>query len=216
MERKARLRQRIAQETARIIAEEGVTEPAQATRKAAMRLGAPALRDWPRPEEIEAALSEYHRIFRSLDQPRHIARLRQLAREAMRFLREFSPWLVGGVWDGSAGRHSSINLHLFPQAPEDVMRKLLDARIPFAEKTGVLALESQRGAEYPALEFYVNDTAVEMLLLPPDLKGRSVRKRAGVALGGSLDGLEQRLAQPEACGPTGAVAGMGLGKPGMI
>jgi hypothetical protein len=210
MERKVRLRQRIAQEAARILVEEGVAEPALARRKAAMRLGAPALRDCPRGDEIEAALSEYHRIFRPLDQPRHIARLRQLAGEAMRFLREFSPWLVGGVWDGSAGRHSPINLHLVPQAPEDVMRKLLEARIPFVEKTGILALESQRRVEYPALEFYVDDTAVEMLLLPCALKGRSVRKKAGVALGGSLDGLEQKLAQ------SGAAAGMALGKPGAL
>jgi hypothetical protein len=191
-----RVRLRIAQEAARIMAEEGVSEHGLAKRKAAARLGlpSPAKRDLPRAEEIDAALVEYHRLFRADDQPLHIARLRQLALEAMRFLAEFSPYLVGGVWDGAAGRHSPICLHLFPGAPEDVMRKLLNARIPFEEKAGAIALENGRGADCPLLLFYADDVAVELSLAPPDMKGRSARRKAGgEAPGGTLKMLEKML-----------------------
>lgn len=191
-----RVRLRIAQEAARIMAEEGVPDYELARRKAAERLSLPASarRDLPRIEEIDAALFEYHRLFRAEDQPRQLARLRQLALEAMRFLEEFSPYLVGGVWDGVAGRHSPVTLHLYPHVPEDVMRKLLNAKIPFEERTGELPQDGGRGAECPILLFYVDDVAVELLLAPQEMKGRSARKKAGgESPGGTLKMLEKML-----------------------
>lgn len=193
-----RLRTRIAREAARIMAEEGIHEHGLAKKKAAARMGVPECRNLPRNEEVDAALVEHHRLFGSAEQARRLARLRKLALEAMRFLAEFSPLLVGGVWNGGAGRFSPIRLHLFPQAPEDVMRKLMDAHIPYDEKSHSLPGDAELPGEQPALHFYADDTRVELLLFPSTWKNRSLRKKAGQqAAGGDMKDL-LRLMEAEA------------------
>lgn len=185
-----RLRARIATEAARIMAEDGIHEHGLAKKKAAARIGVPEYRSLPRDEEIEAALVAHHRLFGAAEQPLRLARLRKLALEAMRFLAEFSPMLVGGVWNGGAGRFSPIRLHLFPHAPEDVMRKLMDARIPYDEKSHGLPGDAELPGAQPALHFYVDGTRVELLLFPHAWKSRSLRKKAGQpAAGGDIKDL---------------------------
>ncbi len=191
-----RMRRRIALETARIMAEEGIDELGVAKKKAAARMGVAESRHLPRTEEIEAALIEHQRLFGASDQPQRLARLRKLALEAMRFLAEFSPLLVGGVWNGGAGRFSPIRLYLFPAAPEDVMRKLWDARIPFEEKSHCLAAEAESLDDLPALHFSVDDTRVELLVLPQSWKGRSLRKKGREHGGGTLKDLEKLIGAP--------------------
>ena len=187
---KEKVRVQIAQEAARIMVEEGIHQYWTARRKAAIRLGMQTAGNLPRIEEIEAALTEYHRLYRSVAQELHINRLRKLAAEAMQFLEAFSPLLVGGVWDGSAGKFSPVILHLFPNAPEDVIQKLLDAHIPFEEKSHVVGVGACESIEYPALVFYVDGTQMELLLFAPDTKRRSVRRINGRLSGGTLKELE--------------------------
>ena len=189
-----RLRTRIALEAARIMAEEGVEEHGVARKKAADRLGLADCRKLPRTEEIEAALIEHHRLFADAGQPQRIAHLRKLALEAMRFLADFSPLLVGGVWSGVAGRFSPIRLHLFPQAPEDVMRKLWDAHIPFEEKSHTLPRDADLQGEQPALHFYVDNVRVELLLFPSAMKTRSPRKKAAQPIAGNIKDLQGLMA----------------------
>jgi hypothetical protein len=185
-----RLRTRIALEAARIMAEEGIDIHALAKKKAVARLGLAAYRNQPRNDEIDAALIEHQRLFAGDEQPQRLAHLRKLAMEAMRLFDEFSPLLVGGVWNGSAGKFSPIRLHLFPHAPEDVMRKLWNTRIPFEEKSHTLPPDAELQGEQPALHFYVNDTRIELLLFPFSWKGRSVRRKAGeTSAGGNLKDL---------------------------
>ena len=140
-----RLRTRIALEAARIMAEEGIDEPGLAKRKAAARLGVADHRNLPRREEIEAALVEHQRLFGHDYQPQHLAKLRTLALEAMRFLAVFSPLLTGSVWSGGAGRHSPIRLYLYPPAPEDVILKLVNANIPYEEKSHSVSRDAGGG-----------------------------------------------------------------------
>jgi hypothetical protein len=193
MSSESRLRQRIALEAARIMAEEGIDEHGLAKKKAAARMGVAEHRNMPRREEIEAALVEHQRLFGTADQFRQIAHLRKLALEAMRFLAEFSPLLVGSVWNGNAGRFSPIRLHLFPHAPEDVMLKLLNARIPFEEKSHSLPREAELPGEQPALHFYVDGSRVELLLFPYAWKGRSLPKKGGQLSGGNTKELEKLI-----------------------
>lgn len=179
MRARDRLRLRIAQEAARIMAEEGVHDRLPAKQKAAARLGIADARQLPRNEEIDQALEEYHRLYRADVQQRHIVRLRRLALEAMRFFKEFSPRLVGGVLEGKAGEFSPITLRLFPDSPEDAMRKLMDAGIPFTETTASLSANPNRAAlDYPGLCFWVDGVAVELALLPPELQSRAREKNA--------------------------------------
>lgn len=168
---KDKTRLRIAQIAASIIAEQGIQNYLVAKQKAAARLGMVAIRNLPRNEEIDAALNEYHRLFRAQKQPQHIARLRKLALEAMNFLEAFSPRLVGGVLEGSAGEFSPITLHLFPDTPEDVMRKLMERGIPFVERSlPVPPIESGRGPNYSVLCFVVDGVEIQLALLPLEFK----------------------------------------------
>lgn len=180
-----RIRRRLAQEAARIMVEEGVHEYLPAKQKAAARLGVADSRSLPRNEEIDEALQEYHRLYRAQVQPEHITRLRQLALEAMRFLRQFSPRLIGAVLDGSAGPFAPISLHLFPEAPEDVCRTLTESGIPFVQKSMSINLGSQRPAVHPVLLFFVDGTEVRLFLLPPaELKQqRALRRDKGLPKG---------------------------------
>lgn len=188
------LRIRIAVEAARIMAEEGVEDYGLARKKASERLGLATRRNLPTTEEIETALNEHQRLFGRADQALRLGHLRQLALEAMRFLAEFSPVLVGGVWNGGAGKFSPIRLHLYPHAPEEVMGRLWDARIPFEESSQNISRDGSNLEERPALQFYVDDARVELVLLPLSWKGHTLRKKGSPMLGGGLKEVEKLLA----------------------
>ncbi len=161
MELPNRNRIRIAQLSARIILEEGVNDYTIAKRKAAQRLRL----DWeemPDNQTIEAALHEYHRIFRFQHQPAFIRSLRAIALEAMEFLAEFSPRLVGAVLEGTAGEYSPITLHLFPDTPEAVIWKLVEAKLPYITTAEL----EDHDARVPVLLFYFKEHPTQALLYP--------------------------------------------------
>lgn len=191
MNARNKLRWRIAQEAARLIAEEGYHQYGLAKQKAAARLGVDSSRNLPGNEEIDQALEEHHRLYRAHIQPRHINRLRELALEAMRFLQAFSPRLVGGVLEGSAGEFSPITLHLFPDTAEEVMAKLMDGRIPFREKTVSLAM-GPTSTDYPALYFFVDGVEIVLILLPVALMQQrpANARRARKSPRGDLEDVE--------------------------
>ncbi len=157
---------RIAQLSARIILEEGVNDYTIAKRKAAQRLRL----DWekmPDDQTIEAALREYHRIFRFQHQPAFIRGLREIALEAMEFLAEFSPRLVGAVLEGTAGEYSPITLHLFPETPEAVIWKLVEANIHYKEEPHVITAElGGHETRIPVLSFDFKGHLTEAFLYP--------------------------------------------------
>jgi hypothetical protein len=94
----------------------------------------------------------------------------------MEFLVEFDPRLTGAALDGTAGRHSSITLHVFADAPEEVMRKLLDAHVPFRETACRCRLRGE-SAMLPALSFYVDETPMELCIFPATAAGRTASAR---------------------------------------
>lgn len=187
MNHKDRSKWRIAQEAARLMAEEGIHDISVAKHKAATRLGLNPNQGLPRNEDVEIALQEHHRLYRSHVQPRHIARLRQLALEAMQFLRRFSPRLVGGVMDGSAGAFSPITLYLFPETPEEVIHCLMDGKIPFSEIAVILKRGEGDQQEYPGIEFYVDGVRLELCLLPPGFRLQSPGRRDRPLQWGSIE-----------------------------
>ena len=179
------------------MAEEGIYDPAMALRKAAARLRIDTKGNLPSTEEIEFALDQHHRLYRADVQEEHIGALRKLALEAMRFLAEFSPLLVGGVWEGSAGKFSPIVLHLFPNTPEDVVRKLLNAGIPFEEQNHAHGTLTHRSGEYPGVSFYADGTRIELMLFPPEWQKRPPKRKSMRPEGGTLSELTELLEPPQ-------------------
>jgi hypothetical protein len=128
------LRLRIAHLAARLIAEDGIDDFSLAKRKAARQVGAAETRNLPSNDEIEAELHAYLQLYQADEQALRIAHLRACALDMMRALQRFNPQLSGSVLEGSAGRYSMIDLHLFTDNPKDVEMFILDRGFDYAQK----------------------------------------------------------------------------------
>ena len=127
------MREQLAHQAARLMAEDGITDFAFAKRKAAKQLGAFETQHLPSNEEVEAALHSYHALFQAEDHPRNLRLLRQEALDAMRQLEPFHPYLTGSVLSGSAGIDSDINLILFSDDAKAVLLFLLKHNLQFED-----------------------------------------------------------------------------------
>jgi hypothetical protein len=125
------LRQLIAQQAARMMAEDGVSDFAYAKKKAGRQLGAVENSIMPSNAEIEEELKLYNALFLSEEQPENLYDLRANALFTMQLLDRFNPHLTGAVLDGTAGLMSETHIHLFADSVKDVEMFLLNQRIPF-------------------------------------------------------------------------------------
>jgi hypothetical protein len=160
------MRQRLAQEAARLMAEEGVQDFFTAKRKAAERLGAPHTQNMPRNKEIEEALQDYQRLFLGAQGEERLRQLREAALQAMRFFAPFEPRLAGSVLAGTAGAHSDVNLHLFADAPEEVNLFLMGAGVPFEVSVRRMRLNRETSGDIPAVRFLAGEQSIEALIFP--------------------------------------------------
>jgi hypothetical protein len=163
------LRHLLAQETARILAEEGVYDFRFAKRKAAERLGFdPRSLHLPTNLEIEQALGAHQRLFRAESHVRHVRQLRETAREAMRMLNGFDARLVGPVLAGTAPDHAIIYLHVFSDVPEQVAIFLMEKNIPYEITSRKLKTGAGVQHEYPVYRFVAGDIPIELTVFSVD------------------------------------------------
>lgn len=160
------MRLRLAQEAARILLESGSRDFAMAKRKAAIHLGARDTRKLPSNLEIEEALTEYQRLFRSNTQPQHLKHLREVASQAMHFFADFEPRLVGPVLSGTADINTTINLHVFTDTPEEIGLLLLQHNIPFQTRDKKMRISLESYEMYPAFAFIADQQEVEVIVFP--------------------------------------------------
>lgn len=158
------LRQRLAQEAARIMAEEGVKDFAQAKRKAAQRLHAGDRVKLPSNSEIEAALRRHQALFHADEHSANLRRLRQTAVEAMKFFSRFRPRLAGNVLEGTAGANAEIDLHLFADTPEELVLFLMDQQIPVHQSERQVKLGGGQQQAMQVFSFYADDVPVVLWL----------------------------------------------------
>lgn len=182
----------IANEAARLLAEEHCHDSATACRKAAKRLGEHNAKHWPDAETIESALRDYQGLFQSTRQPAALKRLRQLALSAMKDLAEFKPQLVGAVANGVADQHSPIRLLLHAEVPEQVAMALEDKHIPWHSAEVVLLFSRNRRAARPSFHFQAGVTTMELVVLAPADQQNPPRDAAGR---GPLRGLSIKQLQ---------------------
>lgn len=128
------MRNRIAQIAARLMAVDGVSDYALAKRKAARQAGAPDTRNLPNNEEVEQALRAYQQLYQADEQTARLNHLRHNAREMMRLLAPFNPFLSGSVLSGSAGKYAAIEIHLFADSVKDVEMFLINRQIPYRSR----------------------------------------------------------------------------------
>lgn len=159
-----RLKILLAQECARLIAEEGVQDFSAARRKAALRLAVNNRAALPDNAAIEQALLDRQRLFNADRQAHRLRCLRQTALEAMQFLARFRPRLVGSVLSGAVGPHTGIHLHLFAESPEEIALFLMERHIPFELAERRLKMANGVQACLPAFRFTAGETRVDLTL----------------------------------------------------
>jgi hypothetical protein len=169
-----RNRSRIAQATARLIAEHGLTDWNMAKRKACRELGLSGREALPDNQEVEQALRDYNSLFRQDEQP---ARLRAQRLEALRWMERFSEWkpvLTGAVAAGWATPHSEIRLELEAEDAKTVELALINAGIEYGPapiRAGRPATQVQLRVEHPQGELRL------VIMSPTERRNRPRRDR---------------------------------------
>ena len=172
-----RTRTRIAQVTARLIAEHGLSDWSAAKRKACRELGLPEEGEWPGNDEVEQALHEYNSLFRPAAQA---ASLREQRAEALRWLELLKGWkpiLTGAVAAGWATPHSDLALELEADEAKEVEFWLLNAGIRYAPAPS-------RGDAGPAQQLRVDDGAqpVRLTIMTPAQRRNRTKRMDEVRL----------------------------------
>jgi len=127
------MREQLAHQAAKLMAEGGITDHAFAKRKAARQLGAADTQHLPSNQEVDDALHSYRALYQHDSHPGILRQLREEALAAMRLLAEFRPYLTGSVLSGTAGAQSDINLMLFSDDAKAVLLFLLKHKIEFED-----------------------------------------------------------------------------------
>lgn len=161
-------RARIAEEAARILIEDGLTDYGCAKRKAALRLGEGEHgQHLPTNQEIEQALSLRRRLYAPGWTPEQILKMRQVARRVMNLLLPIQARLTGGALTASGPTATDIELHVFADAPELVAFRLLDAGIDYDLSERRLRF---KGAEHnlPVYRFVASGWVVHLTVFQSD------------------------------------------------
>lgn len=133
LHRRDLMREQLAHQAAKLMAEDGITDHAMAKQKAARQLGASDTQHLPSNQEVDDALHSYRALFQHETHPDILRQLREEALAAMRLLEQFHPYLTGSVLSGAAGTHSDINLMLFCDDAKAVLLFLLKHNLEFED-----------------------------------------------------------------------------------
>jgi len=172
-----RNRCRIAQTTARLIAEHGLTDWNAAKRKACRELGLPDREALPDNDEVEQALRDYNSLFLPEEQP---ARLRQQRLEALRWMERLSQWspvLTGAVAAGWATAHSEVRLELEAEDAKTVELALINAGVEYSSAP----VSSGAGSQVQLCIDNPEGTLRLVIVSPVERRNRPRRGRSGEA-----------------------------------
>lgn len=133
LQRRDLMREQLAHQAAKLMAEDGITDHAMAKIKAARQLGAADTQHLPSNQEVDDALHSYRALYQSDSHPECLYLLREEALAAMRLLEQFHPYLTGSVLNGTADEQSDINLMLFSDDAKAVLLFLLKSNVEFED-----------------------------------------------------------------------------------
>ncbi len=158
----------LAQEAARIIAEQGIADFRLAKTKAAERLGMRDRGSLPGNAEIDRALGEHLLLFGRESHFDLLVLLRRAALSAMEILAPFTPRLVGPVLHGTAAANSSVSLHVFADHAELVGERLQQHSVSY--RSCETRLKSRRDliASFAGYRFLQDDAEIEATVFPVD------------------------------------------------
>jgi hypothetical protein len=158
---------------AKLMAEDGIDDYSLAKRKAAAMLGLPANARLPENAEVEAGLRAHQRLFQEREQSERLADLRQKAIDFMAIVERFNPYLSGAVLDGTAGKHTDIDIQLYTDSAKEVEIFLLNRHIEYRHDTP----RSERAEA--VLTVYDDGTAINLVIYSPQDERVVFRTRDG-------------------------------------
>ena len=166
------MRQTIAAQAARLIAEEGVHDYGFAKRKAARQLGATD-RELPTNAEVEEALQAWRSLYCDEEDCERLAQMRVAALEVMRFLAPFRPYVTGGVLEGTAGAFSEVELETYADTAKDVEIFLLNQHLDFTHSV------PRTDRAEAVLTINDDDAVVNLIVYPANQERVSFKTRDG-------------------------------------
>ncbi len=118
----------IAVIAARMIAEEGATYEMAKKKALNQVLGNKRIKAnlLPDNSKIEEEVKKYNALFLAEKQPARLLHLRKIALRLMEELEPFQSYVIGAVFNGTAGEHSDIYLQVFSDSPKDIEIFLLN------------------------------------------------------------------------------------------
>jgi hypothetical protein len=158
----------IAEEAARIVCEEAVTDYHAAKLRAAQRLGLGPRATLPENARVEQAVLAYQALFGGEDYRHRLQQLRQAARQALRLLAPFEPRLVGAVVTGAITRWHRVQIHTFADAPELVDFFLEDHHIPFRQDERNFRFPDGQQRTIPLARFEAGDVGIDLAVFDRD------------------------------------------------
>ena len=190
------LRAEISVAAARLIAEEGLSYGEAKYKAAEQVIGKKRVpKDvMPTNKEIEDEVRIYNQLYLSDTQPVRLRNLREVAVVLMEELADFRPYIVGAVWNGTAGEHSDIYLELFVDNPKEVEIFLLNLKVDFEVSERP---HFQANRDYvEVLSFFFKKEGVHAALYPlDDLRGALKQKQNSMPKRGDLVALQALLAE---------------------
>jgi hypothetical protein len=170
------MREQLAHQAAKLMAEDGITDHAFAKRKAARQLGAADTQHLPSNQEVDDALHSYRSLYQRDSHPGIMYQLREEALTTMRLLAEFHPYLTGSVLSGTAGEQSDINLMLFSDDAKAVLLFLLKHKIDFQDGSWKVRV----GGHEETVPSYTltseTGTQIHIIVLPENARHSGSRK----------------------------------------
>ena len=174
-QRRDLMREQLAHQTARLIAEDGMVDFAFAKRKAARQLGASDTQHLPSNQEIEEALQSYRALYQTDTHPNVLYLLREEALAAMKMLSSFKPYLTGSVLNGTAGERSDINLMLFCDDAKAVLLFLLKNNLEFEDGEWKVRLNGQEESVPSYTLTSETGTQIHLIVLPENARHNGTR-----------------------------------------
>ncbi len=158
------LRVLVCEEAARIMADEHIRDFQVAKQKARERLGLSRRRaPLPSNREIDEALGNRLRLFAQPAFAEALAGLRRAACDAMRLLKPFQPRLAGALLRENVTRETPVEIHLFPDTPEDVAGYLHERGIAYQAFEKRVRYPRDRWRGIPGFRYAAGEVVVETL-----------------------------------------------------
>ena len=157
-----RLRQALANETAKIITTEGVKDFHRAKIKASERLGNSQYGSLPSNFEIEQAINSFQNTFLP-EYKENITAQRRAALEVMQWLQLYRPFLAGSVLEGTSGVSHPISIHVASDTVESVVKAINYKNIKVESTERRLKLNNEF-VNVPTISFEFQNFEVDVLV----------------------------------------------------